>query len=75
MNTVFDNSALRSRIISQFGTIKAFSEKVGMSQSCISNRLNNKTELTSTEIRSWANALHLNDDEINSLFFRVCCIG
>lgn len=70
---LFDYSALRNRILCQFGTLKAFSEKVEMSHSCVSNRLSDKTQFTIDDVEKWAAALDLNTNEIGSLFFCVRC--
>lgn len=75
MKTEFDNTALRRRIIAQFGTIQAFSYVVGMSPSCISNRLSNRTEFTLGEVQTWAKAMKLSREEVEELFLRSSSVA
>lgn len=49
----FDFSKLRGRIIEKFGTCAAFAEAVGLPESSVSARLNNRVSIDSDEIMEW----------------------
>lgn len=68
-NIIFDNSALRERILQNYGTIKAFAAAAGMSAAAVSNRLNNKTEFTMQNIADFAKLLEIVPDRIDHYFF------
>ena len=66
---VFNFMKLRGRIRSEYKTQKDFAKAMGFSEATLSSRLNNSSEFTQGEIKKAANLLHLNNDEILSLFF------
>ena len=49
----FDFSKLRGRIVEKFGTCAAFAEAVGLPESSVSARLNNRVNIDSDEIMKW----------------------
>ena len=51
---VFDFSKLRGRIIERFGSSAAFATAVGLPESSISARLNNRVKISSVEIMRWS---------------------
>ena len=51
---VFDLSKLRGRIIERFGSCAAFAAEVGLPESSISARLNNRVKISSDEIMRWS---------------------
>ena len=51
---MFDFSKLRGRIIEKFGTCAAFAEAVGLPESSLSNRLNNRVQIDAEEIMLWS---------------------
>ena len=70
-NMAYDYSKLRGRIVEKFGTNKAFASEVGSSEIHISNILNNKSELTRSNIIKWAKALSIPNNEIGIYFFTI----
>ena len=50
----FDFSKLRGRIIEKFGSCAAFASAVGLPESSISARLNNRVHIDSDEIMRWS---------------------
>lgn len=64
---VFDE--LRGRIVSKYGNNKAFAKAIGMSESTLSLKLNNKTPWMQYEIRKAASLLDMNLKDIPSYFF------
>lgn len=67
----YNYSKLRGRIVEKFGTNTRFAEEVGMSLTHLSNILNNKCELTRSNIMEWSNVLDIPDTEIGEYFFAV----
>lgn len=65
----FNFMKLRGRIRSEYKTQGDFAKAMGFSEATLSSRLNNSSEFTQGEIKKAANLLHLNNDEILSLFF------
>ena len=51
---VFDFSKLRGRIVEKFGSCAAFAAEVGLPESSISARLNNRVKIDSDEILRWS---------------------
>ena len=50
----FDFSKLRGRIVEKFGTCAAFAKAVGLPESAVSARLNNKVRIDSEEMMYWS---------------------
>lgn len=50
MKPVFDYSKLQGRIKERFGSQSAFAKALGLSESALSQRLNNKIEFSQEEI-------------------------
>ena len=68
-NIKFDTSALRSRIISEYGTIKAFAAAVNMSPSTLGSRLNGHIEFDFDEMQRISKQLNLTCEEVDWYFF------
>ena len=51
---LFDFSKLRGRIVEKFGTCAAFSAAVGIPESALSARLNNKVSIDAEEMMLWS---------------------
>lgn len=66
----FDFSKLRGRIIEKFGTCAAFAAVVGLPESSVSARLNNKIKIDSDEIVRWCqpDILDIPAEEIHVYF-------
>ena len=65
----FDNSALRARILEQYGSIESFAEVVKMKAEVLHSRLDNETEFDQGELVKIRDALKLSNDEARRLFF------
>ena len=66
---MYDYSKLRGRIVEKFGTLSRFAEELGVSLVAISNKLNNKSGFTRTDIEKWANLLDISSGEYDVYFF------
>lgn len=66
---IFDNSALRTRIMKDYGTIKEFAEAVHMSPRTLGSRLNNHTYFTIDEIGKIRRIFNMNKSEVDYYFF------
>lgn len=66
---MFDTSKLRGRIVELYGSMTAFSEKVGNSISFISQYMNGKKQLDQKTMDKWIIALSIPSDEIRAYFF------
>ena len=66
----FDLSKLRGRIIEKFGTCAAFAAAVGLPESSVSARLNNRIMIDSDEILRWSGpeVLDIPAEEIHVYF-------
>ena len=67
---MFDLSKLRGRIIEKYGTCAAFAAAVGLPESALSNRLNNKVPIDAEEIILWSrpDVLDISPEEIHVYF-------
>ena len=66
---MFDYNKLRGRIREVFGTQEEFGKAVGLSNTSISAKLNNKVEWSQQEINKAVDVLGLSDNEIFAYFF------
>jgi len=66
---MFDYNKLRGRIREVFGTQEEFGKAIGLSNTSISAKLNNKVEWSQQEINKAVDALGLSDNEIFAYFF------
>lgn len=66
---VYDTTALRKRILKQFGSIDTFAEVVEMKSSTLQSRLAMKTEFNAEETSRIVKALGLSGDEAMKCFF------
>ena len=66
----FDHSKLCGRIVEKFGTRAAFAAAVGLAESAVSNRLNNRVHMDSEEIIFWSSPeiLDIPAEEITAYF-------
>lgn len=68
---VFDRNKLKGKIKEVFSTQQNFAKAVGMSESSVSSRLNNETELSNKEIRVWAEKLGILENILEYFFTLV----
>lgn len=66
---MFDYSKLRGRIKEIYGTQEKFAEKLGISKSAMSQRLNNITEFSQEEMYLSCELLRVSRSEIPEYFF------
>ena len=66
---MYDYSKLRGRIVEKYGTMSRFAEELGLSLVAVSNKMNNKTGFTRTDIEKWANLLDIPGFEYDAYFF------
>ena len=67
----FDYSKLKGKIKEVFGTQVVFAEAMGLSSVSVSDKLNNKTSWTQTEIQTACDILDIKPAEIPIYFFTV----
>lgn len=66
---MYDHNKLRGKIREKFGSEVEFAKKIGVSQATLSAKLNNKVDLSRTEIINMQEALEISQDEFYSIFF------
>ena len=66
----FQMGALKDRIISRFGSIRAFAAEMGISPPTVSSWLNNDTDISLPNIRKAAALLEIPGNEIEYYFWR-----
>lgn len=62
---------LHGKIISKFGSIKAFSEVLGKSYPTISKKLDGDTDFKLDEVREWSEILELSSEESRAYFLLI----
>lgn len=67
----YDYSKLRGRIVEKKGNIKKFSYELGISETSLSNKLNNKSSFTQDEILESISILDIDDINIKDYFFTL----
>lgn len=67
----FDHSKLLGRIVEKYGSQSAFAMAINWTESKVSSRLSNRTQLDAGEIILWAKALDIPTEEIAVYFFAV----
>lgn len=67
----YDYSKLRGRIVEKKGNIKKFSNELGVSETSLSNKLNNKTSFTQDEILDSIFILDIDSNKIKDYFFSI----
>lgn len=67
--TKFDYALLREKIQEKYGTIKNFSEAIGICTMSIWRKLNGKTDFTTSEVLSMSEMLEIKRCEIPIYFF------
>lgn len=60
---------LRGRIISRFGTMSAFADRIGKSRAALSAKMNGRNQINTHDIRQWAEILEITPEEIGLYFF------
>lgn len=66
----FDYSKLRGRIKEKFGTQESFANAMGMAETTVSFKLNNKVSWTQQEINLSCKLLSIEDHDVTAYFFR-----
>lgn len=67
----FEYNKLVGRIVEKYGTRTAFAAAVGMTESALSARLNNKTPFSAPEISRACAALGIPESDISTYFFTL----
>lgn len=65
----FDYSKLRGRIVEKYGSISKFSEQLAISRTSVDLKLNNKVDISRSEILEWSELLDIKSEEYSSYFF------
>lgn len=67
----YDYSKLAGRITEKFGTQRAFSKAIGLSEHSVSMKMTGKISWKQKEITKACKSLELSDDEIADYFFTL----
>ena len=65
----YNNNKLRGKIKEVFGSESSFCDKMNISRSTLSDKLNNKSDFTRKEMIKIVNLLDIKKDEVFDLFF------
>lgn len=65
----FDFRELTGQIVAKYGSRAAFAEELGISKGTLSNKLNNKSTFSPTEIRLSCELLSIEPESIGAYFF------
>ncbi len=65
----FKRDKLRGKIKEMYGSESNFAEKIGLSGTTLSKKLNNKGDFTRPQIIDIVEALKLSDSEVLDIFF------
>lgn len=65
----FGYNALRGRIVEKFGTQVRFAERLGISATALSAKMNCKTEFSQEDIEKWRSLLGIEKADIGHYFF------
>jgi hypothetical protein len=68
---MYDYSKLRGRITEKYGTISAFADAQESSLTNISNKLNEKTDISRDDIMRWSRMLDIPSSEYGLYFFTL----
>ena len=66
---MYDSNKLRGRIVEKFGSLSNFANKVGLTPTSVSNKLNGHTDFTRMEIIKWCDLLKIDSSEVEAYFF------
>lgn len=66
---LFNNAKLKGRIVEIYGSQKAFAEAINKTETTVNTKLNDKRGMTQNDIIEWANALHIDVNDIGAYFF------
>lgn len=66
---MFDYSKLRGRIVEKFGTITNFAERLSISRVSVDYKLNNKVQISRSDIIEWSKLLDISPEEYGIYFF------
>jgi transcriptional regulator with XRE-family HTH domain len=66
---IFKNAKLKGRIVEKFGSQKAFADALGVTDTTVNNKLNNRRLMSQDDIANWAETLEIPLDQIGLYFF------
>ena len=66
---MYNYNKLRGRIIEKYGSIEKFADNLGLSQTSVSKKLNNKSGFSRDDIFKWSDLLEISKDDFVSYFF------
>lgn len=67
---IFKNAKLKGRIVEKFGSQKAFADALGVTDTTVNNKLNNRRLMSQDDIANWAETLEIPLNEIGLYFFK-----
>ncbi len=60
---------LKGRIVELYGSQRAFSDKIGLTEQSITAKLNGRSQFSQADIVKWCTALEIEKDEVADYFF------
>lgn len=60
---------LKGRIVELYGSQRAFSDKIGLTEQSITAKLNGRSQFSQADIIKWCTALEIEKDEVADYFF------
>lgn len=66
---IFKNAKLKGRIVEKFGSQKAFADALGVTDTTVNNKLNNRRLMSQDDIANWAETLEIPLDQIGLYLF------
>lgn len=67
----YDYSKLRGRIIEKYGSLGKFTEKVGISKTAMSKKMNGSTQFSQSDVELWCRLLEIDRAEIPDFFYKL----
>jgi len=60
---------LRGKILEKYGNAGKFADEIGCSRQMVSRKLNNKSDMSRTDILLWLKKLDIPESEVHEYFF------
>lgn len=65
----FEYKKLRGKIVEKYGTQGKFAEKLGITETTVSRKMNMNTSFSTEDILKWSELLEIPKDDIGEYFF------
>ena len=65
----YEYNKLRGRIVEKYGTQSSFAEKIGISETALSRKMQGKIGISQEDMEKWADLLDIDRKEFPEYFF------